>query len=159
MYIKLKGCSSWSIPAICALLVLFILLVTCLSMVINILHTRKINNTLVTEIEIAKEDLLVASDKTQGCGKNLEGKNADMTSNDEHVASLTNDVKTFKEENAKDEEQLNHSTAKLKQAGNKSGQPSNLTELRSEEDFIKIIDPECVDTPEFYGGWENVFSV
>lgn len=29
--------------------------------------------------------------------------------------------------------------------------PSNLTELRSEEDFLKI-DPECVDTPEFYGG-------
>ena len=36
--------------------------------------------------------------------------------------------------------------------------PSGLTELRSEEDFIKI-DPECVDTPEFYGGGANIPSV
>ena len=38
------------------------------------------------------------------------------------------------------------------------GGPSGLTELRHEEDFIKI-DPECVDTPEFYGGGANIPSV
>jgi hypothetical protein len=35
--------------------------------------------------------------------------------------------------------------------------PSGLTELRYEEDFIKI-DKECVDTPEFYGGGPNIPS-
>ena len=100
--------SAWLVPVL--------LVVACMALVINIFHTKKVNSTLVADIESGQADLQIAADSSQECSKKLEAKNAEMTSKDQQVASLTANMNTLTEEKTKLEEQVTQLTAQLEQA-------------------------------------------
>merc|ERR1711892_1238539 len=100
--------SSWLVP--------LLLVVACMALVINIFHNKKVNNTLVSDMETAQADLRVAADNSQDCSKKLEAKNAEVVAKDQQVATLTASVNTLTEEKTKMQEELTQLKAKEEKA-------------------------------------------
>merc|ERR1739838_831127 len=82
----------------------------------NIFQAKKVNKSLVVDIEQAQADLQVASNNGQDCKKQLDAKIADMTSKDQQVAALTGNVATLTEEKTKIQEELNQLTVQMEKA-------------------------------------------
>ena len=78
-----------------------LLVAACMALVINFFHNKKVNNSLVSDIETAKSDLKVAVDRSQRCSKKLEANNARLLAKDQQVATLTDNVNTLEAKNAK----------------------------------------------------------
>eukprot|EP00092_Neocalanus_flemingeri_P005638 GFUD01006072.1.p1 GENE.GFUD01006072.1~~GFUD01006072.1.p1 ORF type:complete len:154 (-),score=73.35 GFUD01006072.1:65-526(-) len=100
--------SSWLVPLLLA--------VGCVALVGNIFHARKVNKSLMVDIEQAQADLQVASDNSQDCTKKMAANAADMTAKDQQVATLTANVATLTEEKTKIQEQVTQLTAQLEEA-------------------------------------------
>merc|ERR1739838_383648 len=82
----------------------------------NIFQAKKVNKSLVVDIEQTQADLQVASNNGQDCKKQLDAKIADMTSKDQQVAALTGNVATLTEEKTKIQEELNQLTVQMEKA-------------------------------------------
>ena len=93
-----------------------LLVVACMALVINIFHNKKVNNSLMSDMETAQADLRVAADNSQDCSKKLEAKNAEVVAKDQQVATLTASVTTLTEEKAKMQEELTQLKAKEEKA-------------------------------------------
>merc|ERR1711892_84309 len=100
--------SGWLVP--------LLLVVACMALVINIFHNKKVNNSLVSDMETAQADLRVAADNSQDCSKKLEAKNAEVAAKDQQVATLTASVNTLTEEKTKMQEELTQLKAKEEKA-------------------------------------------
>eukprot|EP00092_Neocalanus_flemingeri_P086465 GFUD01108968.1.p1 GENE.GFUD01108968.1~~GFUD01108968.1.p1 ORF type:complete len:141 (-),score=73.50 GFUD01108968.1:96-518(-) len=100
--------SSWLVPVL--------LTVGCVTLVMNILNAKKVNRSLVENIERAQADLRVAMDTSQDCTKQLEGKSAEMTAKDQVLASLTGNVNTLTDEKNQIQEQVNQLQQQIDQA-------------------------------------------
>eukprot|EP00092_Neocalanus_flemingeri_P066470 GFUD01080981.1.p1 GENE.GFUD01080981.1~~GFUD01080981.1.p1 ORF type:complete len:134 (+),score=71.85 GFUD01080981.1:94-495(+) len=112
--------SSWLVPVL--------LTVGCVTLVMNILNAKKVNRSLVENIERAQADLRVAMDTSQGCIKELEMKSADMTAKDQQLASLTANVNTLTDEKNKIQEQVNQLQQQLDQANSEKDKLTNELE-------------------------------
>ena len=99
--------SSWLLPVL--------LTIACVALALNILNARKVNKSLVQNIERARSDMRVAMDTSQDCSKKLETKSVDMTAKDQQLASLTADVKTLTDEKNKIQEELSQLQTQLDQ--------------------------------------------
>merc|ERR1739838_1046654 len=82
----------------------------------NIFQAKKVNKSLVVDIEQAQADLQVASNNGQDCKKQLDAKIADMTARDQQEATLTGNVATLTEEKTKIQEELNQLTVQMEKA-------------------------------------------
>merc|ERR1711892_1351349 len=100
--------SAWLVP--------LLLVVACMALVINIFHNKKVNSSLVSDMETAQADLRVAADNSQDCSNKLEAKNAEVVAKDQQVATLTASVNTLTEEKAKIQEELTQEKGKQEQA-------------------------------------------
>eukprot|EP00092_Neocalanus_flemingeri_P086464 GFUD01108967.1.p1 GENE.GFUD01108967.1~~GFUD01108967.1.p1 ORF type:complete len:141 (-),score=68.30 GFUD01108967.1:96-518(-) len=100
--------SSWLVPVL--------LIVGCVALAMNILNAKKVNRSLVENVEKAQADLMVAMDTSQDCSKQLEGKSADMQAKDQQLASLTANVNTLTDEKNQIQEQVNQLQAQIDQA-------------------------------------------
>eukprot|EP00092_Neocalanus_flemingeri_P037779 GFUD01041127.1.p1 GENE.GFUD01041127.1~~GFUD01041127.1.p1 ORF type:complete len:141 (+),score=62.82 GFUD01041127.1:87-509(+) len=114
--------SSWLVPLLLA--------VGCVALVGNIFHARKVNKSLMVDIEQAQADLQVASDNSQDCTKKMAANAADVTAKDQQVATLTANVATLTEEKTKIQEQVTHLTAQLEEAN------AAKTALQAEKDKL-----------------------
>eukprot|EP00092_Neocalanus_flemingeri_P094597 GFUD01120296.1.p1 GENE.GFUD01120296.1~~GFUD01120296.1.p1 ORF type:complete len:141 (-),score=69.94 GFUD01120296.1:55-477(-) len=100
--------SSWLVPVL--------LIVGCVALAMNILNAKKVNRSLVENVEKAQADLMVAMDTSQDCTKQLEGKSGDMTAKDQQLASLTANVNTLMDEKNQIQEQVNQLQQQIDQA-------------------------------------------
>ena len=91
---------------ISGLLLPVLLVVACIALVTNIYHTRKVNKTLVSDINTAQADFQVAGANSQECNKKLEAKGAELLGKDKEVATLTSNLNSLTEEKTKIQEQL-----------------------------------------------------
>ena len=110
--------SAWLVPVLLA--------VACVALVGNIFHAKKVNKSLVGDIETAQADLQVASDNGKECDKKLKAKIAEVAPKDEQVATLTASVSALTEEKTKMQEQITKLTADLEQAN--TSQTASKTE-------------------------------
>ena len=105
-----------------------LLVVACMALVTNIYHPRKVNKTLVSDIETVQANLHVAGSNSQECNKKLEGK------------------KCRTEEKAKIQKQVTDLTTQLEQA--------NATSLTLQTEIDKLsagLGTATVTTPEEEG--------
>merc|ERR1711892_957174 len=93
-----------------------LLTVGCVALVMNIMSAKKVNKSLVQNVERVQEDLRVAMDTSQECSKQLEMKSGDLTAKDQQLASLTNNVNVLTDEKNKMVEQVTQLQAELDQA-------------------------------------------
>ena len=103
-----RNISSWIVPILLA--------VGCIALVMNIFQAKKVNKSLVVDIEQAQADLQVASDNGQDCKKQLDAKIADISAKDQQVATLTGNVDTLTEEKTKIQEELSQLTVQMEKA-------------------------------------------
>ena len=116
--------SAWLVPVLLA--------VFCVVLVGKIFHTRKVNKSLVGDIETAQAELQVASYDDKECDKKLKAKIAEVAPKDEQVATLTVSVSTLTKEKTNMQEQITKLTADLEEA--KAAQ----TTLKAEKDKLLI---------------------
>jgi septal ring factor EnvC (AmiA/AmiB activator) len=90
--------SSWFFPAL--------LTIGCIALVMNIMNAKKMNKSLLTNIDSAQAEMKVAMDSSMECSKQLEMKTSDMTAKDQQLASLTANVDTLTQERNNIQEQL-----------------------------------------------------
>ena len=83
-----------------------LLITGCVALGMNILNTRKMNKSLVENIERARSDMKVAMDTSQDCTKQLEMKSSDQTAYDQKLTNLTGEVDTLTNERNKIQEEL-----------------------------------------------------
>lgn len=76
--------TSWLMPLLLA--------AGCVALVMNIWSARKVNKSLVEDIERARADLRVAVDASADCSKQLETKSADITAKDQQLATINGQV-------------------------------------------------------------------
>ena len=81
--------SSWLFPVL--------LTIGCVALVMNIMNAKKVNKSLLQNIERAQTDLRVAMDTSMECSNQLEMKSVDMTAKDRQLASLATNVNTLTE--------------------------------------------------------------
>eukprot|EP00092_Neocalanus_flemingeri_P046062 GFUD01051734.1.p1 GENE.GFUD01051734.1~~GFUD01051734.1.p1 ORF type:complete len:134 (+),score=70.11 GFUD01051734.1:72-473(+) len=112
--------SSWLVPVL--------LTVGCVTLVMNILNAKKVNRSLVENIERAQADLRVAMDTSQDCSKQLEMKSAEMQAKDQQLASLTANMNTLTDEKNKIQEQVNQLQQQLDQANSEKDKLTNELE-------------------------------
>merc|ERR1719420_2872262 len=72
--------SSWLMPLLLA--------AGCLAIVLNIWSARKVNKTLIEDIERANADLRIAVDASADCSKQLEGKSNDVSAKDKQIETI-----------------------------------------------------------------------
>ena len=72
----------------------------------NIMNAKKMNKTLLTNIDSAQAEMKVAMDSSMECSKQLEMKTSDLTAKDQQLASLTTNVDTLAQERNNINEQL-----------------------------------------------------
>merc|ERR1739838_163720 len=94
----------------------------------NIFQAKKVNKSLMVDIEQAQADLQVASNNGQDCKKQLDAKIADMTARDQQEATLTGNVATLTEEKTKIQEELNQLTVLMEKAN------STINALQADKD-------------------------
>ena len=116
--------SGWLVP--------LLLVVACMALVIHIFHNKKVNSTLVTNIDTAQADLKVATDNSQDSSNKLEAKitelaakNTELLAKDEQMANLTDSVNTLTLEKAKILHELAQSMNELTQL-KKQAETTNL---------------------------------
>merc|ERR1711892_945269 len=93
-----------------------LLTVGCVALVMNIMSAKKVNKSLVQNVERVQADLRVAMDTSQECSKQLEMKSGDLTAKDQQLASLSNNVNVLTDEKNKMGEQVTQLRAELDQA-------------------------------------------
>ena len=107
--------TAWLVPVLLA--------VACVALVGNIFHAKKVNKSLVGDIEAAEAVLKVASNNGKECDTKLKAKIAEVAPKDEQVATLT-------EKKTKMQEQITKLTADLEQAN------ATQTALKTEKDKL-----------------------
>eukprot|EP00092_Neocalanus_flemingeri_P094596 GFUD01120295.1.p1 GENE.GFUD01120295.1~~GFUD01120295.1.p1 ORF type:complete len:134 (-),score=69.01 GFUD01120295.1:55-456(-) len=112
--------SSWLVPVL--------LIVGCVALAMNILNAKKVNRSLVENIERAQADLMVAMDTSQDCTNQLEMKSAEMIAKDQQLASLTANVNTLTDEKNQIQEQVNQLQQQLDQANSEKDKLTNELE-------------------------------
>ena len=90
--------SSWLFPAL--------LTIGCVALVMNVMSAKKMNKTLLTNIDSAQAEMKVAMDSSMECSKQLEMKTSDLTAKDQQLASLAANVDTLTQERNSIQEQL-----------------------------------------------------
>ena len=70
--------SSWLLPAL--------LTIGCIALVMNIMNAKKVNKSLLTNIDSAQAEMKVAMDSSMECSKQLEMKTSDLTAKDQQLA-------------------------------------------------------------------------
>ena len=90
--------SSWLLPAL--------LTIGCIALVMNIMNAKKMNKSLLTNIDSAQAEMKVAMDTSMECSKQLEMKTSDLTAKDQQLASLTANVDTLTQERNNIKDQL-----------------------------------------------------
>ena len=93
-----------------------LLTVGCVALVMNIMSAKKVNKSLVENVEKVQADMRVAMDTSQECSKQLEMKTGDMAAKNQQLASLADNVNALTEEKNKMVEQVNQLQAELAQA-------------------------------------------
>ena len=76
----------------------FLLTVGCVALVMNIISAKKVNKSLVENVETAQADLRVAMDTSKDCNKQLEMKNGDLAAKDQELDSLAGNVNDLTDE-------------------------------------------------------------
>merc|ERR1711892_731061 len=131
-----------------------LLTVGCVALVMNIMSAKKMNKSLVQNVERVQADLKVAMDTSQECSKQLEMKSGDLTAKDQQLASLTNNVNVLTDEKNKMVEQVTQLQAELDQANadkdalaaEKNNLANDLEELKASNVAKEEKAPE-VDAP------------
>jgi Tfp pilus assembly PilM family ATPase len=77
-----------------------------IALVMNIMSTKKVNKSLLDNIEGAQAYLRVAMDTSMEYSKQLEIKSADLTAKEQQLASLAANVNTLTNEKNQMQEQL-----------------------------------------------------
>ena len=72
---------SWLLPALLTL--------GCVALLINMLNAKKMNKSLLTNIDSAQAEMKVAMDSSMECSKQLEMKTSDLTAKDQQLATVT----------------------------------------------------------------------
>ena len=94
----------------------FLLTVGCVALVMNILSAKKVNKSLLENVETAQADLRVAMDTNNDCNKQLEMKDGDLAAKDQELASIADNVNLLTGEKKNIEDQMNQLQTELNQA-------------------------------------------
>ena len=82
----------------------------------NIISAKKVNKSLVENVETAQADLRVAMDTNKDCNKQMEMKNGDLAAKDQELVSIASNVNVLTDEKKNIEDQINQLQAELNQA-------------------------------------------
>ena len=131
-----------------------LLTVGCVALVMNIMSAKKVNKSLVVNVERVQADLMVAMDTSQECSKQLEMKSGDLTAKDQQLASLADNVNVLTDEKNKMGEQVTQLQAELDQANadkdalaaEKNNLANDLEELKASKS--KTMSDEAAKAPE-----------
>ena len=125
--------SSWLLPAL--------LTIGCVALVMNIMNAKKMNKSLLTNIDSAQAEMKVAMDTSIECSKQLEMKTSDLTAKDQQLASLTANVDTLTQEKNNIQEQLEQSQEQLdKINADKDALEAEKNQLGNELEIAKVND-------------------
>merc|ERR1711892_1259900 len=115
-----------------------LLTVGCVALVMNIMSAKKVNKSLVQNVERVQADLRVAMDTSQECSKQLEMKSGDLTAKDQQLASLADNLNVLTDEKNKMVEQVTQLQAELAQANvDKDALGAKRNSLANDLDILK----------------------